>query len=181
MPHFARALRAAARLRLVRLLAVAVLAAAAFRSGCMVTIVDGNSMAPTYVAGDVVALNRLVGRGPGGLRPFGRIAPGDVIALQRPWGDGLLIKRVIAVPGQHILILNGRVHIDGELIDEPYVHGDPTTGTVDIYVLTGELFVLGDHRAISWDSRSWSLLPADRVAGRVEWRWWPFSGSADRP
>ncbi|MCL2382890.1 MAG: signal peptidase I [Oscillospiraceae bacterium] len=95
------------------------------------------------------------------------------------FGKKSYIKRVIALPGEHIRIEEGRVYIDGSLLDEPYLPRETFTegGTFrDITVPEGHVFVMGDNREHSTDSRNFGAVPLDRVESRVWIRFWPFGG-----
>ncbi len=91
--------------------------------------------------------------------------PGDIVVFDRPPGDPAgedeLIKRVIGVPGETITLRDGHVYVNGLLLDEPYVNkkcgSDPTrplTGVFRWHIPDGEVFVLGDNRCDSLDSRA---------------------------
>ena len=88
-----------------------------------------------------------------------------------------LIKRVIAVGGDHIRIKNGVVHINGTLLDESaYVRAAYTMGDIDIVVPDGEVFVMGDNRGASDDSRNSLIgtIDEDAILGKVILRFFPF-------
>ena len=89
------------------------------------------------------------------------------------------IKRVIGLPGEYVYIdENGNVYIDGNLLDESYLpNGVKTkTGTFnELVVPDGYLFVMGDNREYSMDSRAFGCIPIEKVEGRVLCRIWPFS------
>jgi signal peptidase I len=106
------------------------------------------------------------------------------------------IKRVIALPGETVEIRDKIVYIDGKPLDEPYVHflepplrpGDPEFGLRiesrgDSYgpdvVPPGKLFVLGDNRDNSKDSRYWGYLPIDQVKGRALMVYWSYEASRE--
>jgi signal peptidase I len=106
------------------------------------------------------------------------------------------IKRVIGLPGETVEIRSKRVYIDGEPLDEPYVHflDPPVSRDHPEYGLRGEarrddfgpekipeahLFVLGDNRDNSRDSRFWGLLPVDQVKGRALIVYWSYEASRD--
>ena len=88
------------------------------------------------------------------------------------------IKRVIGVAGDRIKIEEGKVFLNGEEINEPYLdEGVITEGGVytDIIVPEGYVFVMGDNRSHSTDSRNFGCVPIDRLESRVAFRFWPFS------
>ena len=94
------------------------------------------------------------------------------------------IKRVIGIPGDRVACCDrqGRVTVNGVPLDEPYIYpGDPPSGTpFDVVVPEGRLWVMGDHRSASADSRSHlgdpggGTVPVDRVVGRARAIIWPF-------
>ena len=87
------------------------------------------------------------------------------------------IKRVIGVAGDHIKIEEGKVYLNGEELNEPYLREGITTdgGTFnDIVVLEGCVFVMGDNRPHSTDSRSFGCIPIEKIESKVWIRFWPF-------
>lgn len=84
-----------------------------------------------------------------------------------------MIKRVIAVGGDHVDIRDGKVFINGEILNETYVDG-PTTGELELKVPTGEIFFLGDNREKSFDSREMGTISKKALQGKVLFRWFPF-------
>ena len=92
--------------------------------------------------------------------------------------DDALIKRVIGLPGDLIEFRDDEVWINGARLDEPYIHGAPTTCGVTcepIRLALDEYFVMGDNRDNSADSRSFGPISSDQMVGRVVLRYWPFS------
>lgn len=90
------------------------------------------------------------------------------------------IKRVIGMPGEHVKIENGKVYIDDKELDESYLPAGTKTESVggvytDLVVPENCLFVLGDNRAGSTDSRAFGCVPRDRVESRVLFRFWPLN------
>lgn len=88
------------------------------------------------------------------------------------------IKRVIAVEGDHIKIEEGKVYLNGEELDEPYLReGIITEGAVftDIIVPKGCVFVMGDNRPHSTDSRSFGCIPVEKIESKVLIRFWPLN------
>jgi signal peptidase I len=106
-------------------------------------------------------------------------------ALGAPVGESDFVKRVIGVGGDHVVCCDdqGRITVDGRALDEPYVHpgDDPSDVEFDETVPAGHLWVMGDHRSSSADSREHpgdpggGMVPVDRVVGRVIAVWWPWS------
>jgi len=95
-------------------------------------------------------------------------------------GKKSYIKRVIGLPGEHLYISEtGNVYIDDELLDEPYlVNGLKTPRTGDYYdieIPAGYVFVMGDNREGSKDSRELGLIPIDKIEGKVVIRIWPLN------
>lgn len=93
-------------------------------------------------------------------------------------GDTPFIKRVIGEPGDSVSIREGSVFVNGVLIPEPYVHGAQTTQLSDEDTWTvpaDRLFVMGDNRPGSRDSRSFGPICAREVVGRAWLRYWPLN------
>lgn len=109
---------------------------------------------------------------------------GDIVVFDPPPGWVLdspptpFIKRVIGLPGDVVEVKDGGVYVNGTRLDEPYVYdGQPTVAsdeTARWVVPAGELFVMGDHRAASEDSRVFGPISRDRVIGRAWLRYWPI-------
>ena len=93
-------------------------------------------------------------------------------------GKKSYIKRVIGLPGEHLKIQDGKVYINGKLLDEPYLQPDVTTIQSGVFydVIIPEkcLFVMGDNREASMDSRSFGCVPYEKIESRVWIRFWPF-------
>ncbi len=110
---------------------------------------------------------------------------GDIVVFEPPeaWVQGgprtPFIKRVIGLPGETIEIKEGGVYVDGTRLDEPYVYDlQPTTTNEQParwVVPAGELFVMGDHREASADSRAFGPIEVSAVIGRAWLRYWPIS------
>ena len=128
-----------------------------------------DSMTPTISPGDHLLLDKRDVAGP---------AVGDVVVVHDPLGDGLIVKRVVAVGGDTIGFEDGILVRNGRPVDEPY-----TTDFLDgVYygpdvVPPGQLYLLGDNRFDSEDSRNFGPVPADTVVGRVVGRLFPSPGS----
>ncbi|MDG2904091.1 MAG: signal peptidase I [Acidimicrobiales bacterium] len=142
------------------------------------------SMEPTLGEGDRIIVNKVSYR----LHDVNR---GDLVVFEAPEGTGGvddLIKRVVGLPGEFIRVANGRVLIDNGMLLEPYLPLQDGTaglstsancanlpGDVDgCRVPPGHVFVLGDHRTNSRDSRFFGPIPEDSIRGRAFLRIWPL-------
>ena len=108
----------------------------------------------------------------------GKIRQGDIIAFH--YNNKILLKRVIAVSGDTVdLDEDGTVYLNGEKLEEPYV-SELALGECDVQlpyqVPEGRVFVMGDHRAVSIDSRSATVgvIAEENIAGKVLFRVYPF-------
>ena len=90
------------------------------------------------------------------------------------------IKRVIGMPGEHVTIENGKVYINGQELDETYLVSGVVTDNgrgycTDLVVPENSVFVMGDNRPQSSDSRSFGCIPLERIEGKVWIRIWPLN------
>jgi signal peptidase I len=99
----------------------------------------------------------------------------DIVVLKLPsQGDELLIKRVVGLPGETVEIRDGGVFINGEALDEPYISEETRPGRNDrITVPPLHVYVLGDNRNHSNDSRSFGPVPIENIVGRAWISYWP--------
>lgn len=149
---------------LITVAAAAVLIATLFLPVLQIT---GTSMAPNLVEGNiVVSVNG------------SRYQPGDIIAFY--FDNKVLVKRVIATAGQWVDIdEEGNVFLDGEPLDEPYLT-EKAFGQCNIdlpyQVPESHVFVMGDHRSVSLDSRNTAVgcVASEQIVGRLVFRVWPF-------
>lgn len=133
------------------------------------TIVEGTSMEPNFFDGEWVMVNKLAYR-------LGTPERGDVIVFHAPDAPNKdYIKRVIAVAGETVQVRSGDIYVDGERIGEPWLPEDDATAFGPYRVPDGQLFVMGDNRPASSDSRLWPSpgLDASRVVGKVWLSVWP--------
>lgn len=155
----------------VKSLVVAVIIALIIRSYIFqITEVYGQSMYPTLHDQDRLFTNKIVYR-------INRPARGDIIILDAPDRVGAYyVKRVIAVAGDHLVIKGGLVLLNGQEVNEPYVTGGFTDGDIDTIVPEGTVFVMGDNRSHSHDSRSAevSFIPVQDIEGKAVFRIWPL-------
>jgi signal peptidase I len=100
---------------------------------------------------------------------------GDVVVIRMPdHGPELLIKRIIALGGETIEIRSGVVYIDGQQLDEPYLVRNTGGSYGPTTVPGGYVFVMGDNRGASNDSRIFGPVELDRVVGRAWVSYWPI-------
>lgn len=94
-------------------------------------------------------------------------------------GKESYIKRVIALPGEHVEIKDGKVYINGEKLDEPYLTDDvitePTGVLNDFIVPENTVFAMGDNREGSKDCRAFGCIPLERLESKVVIRFWPLN------
>ncbi len=110
---------------------------------------------------------------------------GDIVTFLSPLDGETLIKRVVAVGGQTIDLVDGAVYVDGERLDEPYTGGKPTYSLSDYagsagitypYVVPeGTVWVMGDNRTDSRDSRYFGPVDVDDVTSKALFIYWPPS------
>lgn len=131
--------------------------------------VQGHSMLPTLHNSDRVLVNKLALR-------IGKPKTGEIIVFQSPvvpsqdW-----IKRVIGVPGDTVSIRQNVVYINGKKYPEPFLKYRQSKNYGPVTVPAGDLFVLGDNRPISYDSRYFGMLKQSRVVGQAFLIWWPLN------
>ncbi|WP_033828988.1 signal peptidase I [Bacillus andreraoultii] len=139
--------------------------------------VYGESMEPTFSSHDRIIIGK-----------NSEIERFDVIVLNAPNSDEQYIKRVIGLPGDKIEMKNDNLYINGKIYDEPYLKSmkaehrtSKITEDFTLKDLTGEtvvpknsLFVLGDNRLVSRDSRRFGFISFDQVVGEVKFRFYPF-------
>jgi signal peptidase I len=141
-------------------------------TGSMEPTIMGNNQVKDRIFAEKVSVN------------FALPQPGDIITFKDPTEEGrILIKRCIAVGGQTIDLKSGRVIIDGKVLDEPYTHGKPSepldqmrgvTITYPYTIPADSVWVMGDNRTNSLDSRHFGAIPKEDLVGKALFRSWPF-------
>ena len=156
--------------------------------------IPSESMEPTLDVGQRVLVDRVSFR-------FSNPDRGDIIVFKPPRGadtnecgvghpeneacpretsqrsDTNFIKRVVAVPGDRLKVLAGRVYIDGKLQKEPFIRPDATCAICnlprEIKIPAGHFFMMGDNRGESADSREWGPVPKKWIIGHAFFTYWP--------
>jgi len=132
-------------------------------------VIPTAAMAPAIAAGDRVVVSKR----------FDSVEPGDIIVFSTPGGSPpFSVKRIIAVGGQTVDLRDGAVYVDGELLDEPYVAGQPTSSlnpgvTYPVKLSADSLWVMGDNRANSGDSRVYGPVALSAIVGKAFAIYWP--------
>ena len=128
--------------------------------------VSGPSMLPSFRDGDMMLT-----------RYTENIKVGDVVVIRNDELDEYLVKRVIGVSGDHIEMKDGYMYRNGERLYEAYVSSQTwCMDTYDVTVPEGQLFILGDNRLVSFDSRALGCMPISDIYGKVlcnlsTWQW----------
>lgn len=144
-------------------------------------VVEGKSMMPTLQDGNKLVVNKFGYK----ISDFNRF---DVIVFHANKKEDY-VKRIIGLPGDQIEYRNDRLFVNGKKVDEPYldvyrkqIHGGKFTGDFTLKEITGQqkvpkgkLFVLGDNRLGSWDSRHFGFISVGQVVGKVDLRYWPIN------
>ena len=136
--------------------------------------VKGNSMEPNFHNNEYILTDKISYK-------FGRPQRGDVVIFKAPTNPDIdYIKRVIAVDGERVRIEKGDIYVNGQLLNEPYLNdrtllfpGSSIKEGEEIVVPDEHLFVLGDNRPHSSDSREFGPIPKRSVIGRAFLRYWP--------
>ncbi|WP_448611771.1 signal peptidase I [Geodermatophilus sp. URMC 60] len=135
--------------------------------------VDSDSMTPTVSPGDLLLVRH-------GQQPVQR---GDVVAVTDPLGEGMLVKRAVAVGGDEVAIEDGVLVVDGAAVCEPAIDPARLDGVWfgPVPVPEGHLFLLSDSRDGTIDSRAFGPVPASSLVGTVAARLWPAPGALPSP
>lgn len=138
--------------------------------------VSGNSMFPNFRSGDLIMTDKITYR-------FSEPKRGDIVVFKNPRNENEdFIKRVMAVPGDTIMVQDSKVYVNNQLLSEPYLSLNPPTYGKG-YLIDGQpvktgdnqYFVFGDNREHSSDSREWGPIGKEKIIGRVFIRYWPIN------
>jgi signal peptidase I len=174
---------------LVGVVVVAILVAVLLRTFVVATYsIPSGSMEPTLKIGDRIVVDKLSYHLHG-------VDRGDIVVFSTPPTENCagppvsdLVKRVIGLPGEIISLADGYVYINGHLLPEPFLPPSlrddtyPPASITAPYALhhayripAGEVFVMGDNRPESCDSRYWGPIRESTIVGKVDMRIWPLS------
>ena len=138
--------------------------------------IPSGSMRPTFLEGDKIFVNKYLYR----FKPPQR---GDIIVFKFPSDPKKdFIKRLVAFEGETVEIRDGKIHVNGIVLDDPesfgrfyYYNHEPFGGPREkIQVPPRSYYVLGDNSSNSTDSRFWGFVPEKNRIGKAVFRWWPL-------
>lgn len=156
---------------LIETLAITVILFLIARASLQPFTVQGQSMEPTLHNHEFILVEKVS-------YWFESPQRGDIVVFKYPDDPTQdYIKRVIGLPGDHVVIQNGGVYVNGTRLTEKYIAAPPDYAGCtycDVVVPKGDLFVLGDNRDNSSDSHEWGLLPRGNVIGRAVLAYWPL-------
>lgn len=135
-----------------------------------VFVIKGVSMDPNFADGELILVDRIS-------YYFALPSRGDSVVFIFPGTrSDKYIKRIVGLPGETIQISNNEIKINGRKLKEDYLPADfKTLGEVNLKLKTDQFFVLGDNRELSNDSRIWGVLSKDKIIGRAQLIFYPYS------
>ena len=175
-------------IELVGVVVVAVVAAVLLRTFVVATYsIPSGSMEPTLQIGDRIVVDKLS-------YDLHGVDRGNIVVFSTPPNEDCagppvsnLVKRVVGLPGETISVSGGNVHINGHLLPETWLpssqqgktYPGPSTAPYALHnpykIPKGDVFVMGDNRMLSCDSRYWGPIAESTIVGKVDLRIWPFS------
>ncbi len=175
-------------IELVGVVVVAILIAVLLRTFVVATYsIPSGSMEPTLQVGDRIVVNKLSYHLHG-------VDRGNIVVFSTPSNEDCagppvadLVKRVIGLPGEIISLNDGKVYINGLLLPEPFLppgvrddtYPGPDSNGYSLKqpyrIPSGDVYVMGDNRPNSCDSRYWGPIPESTIVGKVDLRIWPLS------
>lgn len=168
--------------RIIPVILFAIVVAVIFRSFLFASyVVDGESMEPTLTDGNLLMVNKVIYH----LKDVDRF---DVIIFHANRQDDY-VKRVIGLPGDEIAYKNDALYVNGEYVEEAFYDSFVKASSVTLHtnnfslkdktgqkkVPEGKLFVMGDNREESLDSRSFGFISTEQIVGKVGVKYWPLS------
>ncbi len=138
--------------------------------------IKGHSMEPNFHDGELILTNKISYQ-------LHNPQRGDVIVFRAPMEeDKDYIKRIIGLPGERVMVKDGKVYINGHRLEEPYLSSSVVTQG-SYYLPEGQekivppksYVVMGDNRPFSSDSREWGPVPYKNIIGKTWFRYWPLS------
>ncbi|WP_338429976.1 signal peptidase I [Synechococcus elongatus] len=144
--------------------------------------IPSGSMLPTLQINDRLIIDKVSYR-------FNPPQRGDIVVFEPPFPlrergyDDAFIKRVIGLPGDTVEVRDGRVLVNGKVLNENYVAQEPSYTWGPKTVPANSYLVLGDNRNNSYDSHYWGFVPANKIIGKALVRFWPLNrlGEVDPP
>lgn len=152
-------------------IAIAVIVALLFQKYAFAqTEVHMNSMQDTLLQGQRLIENKFS-------YWFSEPRKGDIVIINGPESDRRLVKRIIGLPGDMIDIRNGSVYLNGQKVQESFVKGRTLSNEMPVpyRVPDHKVFVMGDNREVSMDSRTLGPIDVSSIEGKVVFRIWPLS------
>jgi len=129
------------------------------------------SMVPTILVNDRLYVEKLTPR-------FGTLRRGMIVTFIAPEQTGrkdYLVKRIVGMGGDVLSITGGKLLVNGQIVDEPYLNEPMRSDFPELTVPEGEVFLMGDNRNHSQDSRSWGSVDESCVKGQALFIYFPFS------
>jgi signal peptidase I len=132
--------------------------------------VNGFSMEPALNDGDRVFISRAMAF-------FGMFDRGDIVMIkpEKKGADELIIKRLIALPGEKVEIKSNKLYINGEEYKEAYLNDSYKMSDMSVMLSETEYFFMGDNRDLSFDSRSFGALDKESLKAVIIFRWFPIN------
>ena len=137
--------------------------------------IKGHSMDPNFDDGEFILTDKVSYR-------FGKPGRGDVIVFKAPPDyQEEYIKRIIGLPGDHIMVKENRIYVNGKLIDEtsyldpsvPVTGGSFTVEGREVAIPEGQYLFMGDNRPNSYDGRNFGPITKDKITGKAWLSYWP--------
>ncbi len=147
---------------LIRIMVLVVVVCVLFGFVLLPIRVTGISMLPTYTNGSLNLVNRLA---------YLRHEPrrGDVVSIRLTGPHVLFMKRIIGLPGETVAFENGRVLINGKILDEPYEKYSCDWDRPPVTLTADEYFFVGDNRSMPLEDHTFGIQKRNRIVGKVLW------------